>query len=320
MVLLTWLACAEPAPEPVEPEVTAPPVKLGLARAGAATGIAWVGVESGAFEAHGLDVAVVQLSTQKQLADALDAGLVDFALLGGVALVKKDFEGSDLVVLAGLVDRSTRRLAATLKVSEPTDLLGARVAVGGRTGADTLATQLALSRLGVPQDEVTWVYDKGGSLGSLARRKVQASVTAAPPRRIEDRDLKVLVELSEVPQPFPELVVATRIPTAEGPLVEPMLRGLVAAVELARSDRDRTLAVLGRHTAAAPEDLAWELDTRGPQTFTWPPEPTLVGFQAVIDHLALSAPIYVDHEAAPLLDTRVLDGLIAEGLFAPEAP
>lgn len=316
ILLLLAAGCARPvsstAPEP-EPMR----VKLGLVRATPASALAWVGTESGAYGLEGLEVSVVQLPSSGELLDALAVGTVDFALVGGVGVLKADFDGGDLVVLAGLLNRSTRRLAGSSSLTGVADLAGKRVAVGPKTAVDTLATQLALIDAGVDLDTITWRHGKGGALGGVVKGKADATSTNAPPSRVAEKDLQVLLEYASDAGAFPELQVAARIPTADGPLAAPFLRALVNAAEAYRTDRERALGWLEPHMAATPEALAWSFDHAGPAHYSWPPLPDPVGYQRVLNLLAVSEPRYQDHQAAELFDTRVIDALVAAGRFHP---
>lgn len=322
MFSLLLLACSDPAPPPApEPPPALPHVKLAIARPSAANAVAWVGVESGAWERHGLDVTIIQFSSSASAVEALAADTVDYALVGGVAVIKADFEGGDLTLLAGPLNRSVRRLVAGQDITSLEDLRGKRIALGDKGTGEAVAIQTALVAAGLPLDQVSWRYGKGGSLSVVRKDQAEAVSSTAPVDKLPELGLHVVLDLARDGGPYPALQLAARNGTAAGATASPLLAGLTEAMATYRDDRALALRVMDRHMALTDEAAAWSYDHEGPSLYSFPPEPDLAGLQRAIDHYAAHQPRYVGHQAAELVDTTALRALsLATPPAATDAP
>lgn len=296
-MLLLALACTpEPAPEP-PPERVA--LRLGLASRTPLHGIAWVAQETGAFDDQLLDVEIVVLQGSRSVARALDADEIDWGLLDGSTVLRWDFEGGDLVLVAGLVERSFRRIVSRRDLEKPAGLRGLTLAVGKEHEAEHLAAMVALDALDVPIESIEWVHESPATFKEVRSRELDAQLTATPPERLQQLDLHVVVELSDAPVEFTTMQLATRDANARSPEAA----RLVAALSTASShfeDRPATAALLAPHLELEPDDVEARLARLGPEPFHVRTDHT-AGLQAILDLLAREDVLYENHLAEELL-------------------
>ena len=295
-MLLLALSCSSPEvlDGPVEP-VERASVRLGLAADSTLHGIAWVAEDAGIFDAHGLDVDIEVLEGSRAVVRALDDDTLDWGLCDGATVLRWDFEGGDLVLVASLSERSHRRVYAK-KALSVSRLRHKRIAVGQDGGAEHLSLMLALDQLGVPPDEVEFVHGLERTFQPVRSREVDAQITLAPAERLEANGFHVVFELSDADVPYTTLQLATRDRNARAPEAERMVSAFRDAAALIEADPAKAASLLSAHLDI--DDVAGRLERQGPfQVRTDHSE----GLQALIDLLAREDVLYRGHRAEELL-------------------
>ena len=293
-MLLFALACSDPEPPPAPPPAPIE-VTLGLAAKSPLHGLAWVAHDQGIFEAHALQVEVVPLEGSRAVARALEHDEISWGLCDGATIFRWDFEqGGDLVLVAGLVDRSFRRIVARPPLNEVEDLRGKRIGVGRELEAEHLATMIALDAAGLGPGEVEYVFGQQRSLAPVRSREVDAQVTL---RAVED--LQVILDFDDTGASFTTLQLVTRDPRARTEEAERMVAALQEAEEAMRADPSAAVALLAPHLELTAEELAPRLDRQLPALDVRTDHTD--GLQAIIDLLAREDVLYRGHSAEALL-------------------
>ncbi len=124
---------------------------------------AFVAKDEGFFEKHGLDVTLSTVVNSALMPAALVGGTVQIAILTGPNIVLANEGGLDLVAVAGIAriqktnPRSNLVTRAELKIGEPEDLKGKKIAIPGINSSLDLVFKKWLLDRGVPPNEVTEV-------------------------------------------------------------------------------------------------------------------------------------------------------------------
>ena len=94
----------------------------------------WITKEAGLFKKHGLDVELLFIPGGPTAAAALLSGEVPISVVGGPAIVSSNLAGSDLVMIAGIVNTFAFQIVSVKSITAYQQLKGKRLGVN-RFGA-----------------------------------------------------------------------------------------------------------------------------------------------------------------------------------------
>jgi NitT/TauT family transport system substrate-binding protein len=155
------------------------------AQAGAFAPI-WITKEAGLFKKNGLDVNLLFIPGGPTAAAAMTAGELQAAAMAGPAIVSSNLAGSDLVMIAGIVNTFAFQLI-TDAITTPSQLKGKRVGVNRFGAAPDIAARYALRRMGIDPAEVT-ILQLGEQSTRLAAKRASLKLRSfCPPSRLWPR-------------------------------------------------------------------------------------------------------------------------------------
>ena len=195
----------------------------------------YVAQDQGFFRRYGLDLTFVHVRSgpigMAALASGetqLHEGSVTGAVLGSAA------EGTDLVFVAGMINKLIGNIMASPKIKTPADLKGKVIGVTSASGGSWMFTTLALEYWGLDakRDGITFRILGDESVRSQALLNDSIAAThlgytfAAP---LKSRGFTNLADLAELPIPFQSTGVMTtrRFINSSPEVVENVLRGIV---------------------------------------------------------------------------------------------
>lgn len=279
----------------------------------------WTAQESGAFTRHGLDVSLVYISSATKVAQAMLAGEVPIAVMGGEAVINAALAGADLVFVAGAVNRPLFFVVATPEIQRPADLKGKTLGVT-RYGASTdFAARLALRHWGLEPIKDVAILQMGGVpeiLAGLKAGSVKAGALSPPTnvraRREGYRELVNTADLGFFPH---DAIVTTRAFLKSNPeAVRAFLKGYAEGVHRYKSDKPFALEVLKKYTKVSDPDLLEETYALTRPVVEDPPLNLDVrGVQAVLDFVA--SPKAKTAKPEHFMDLRILKELEQSGFF-----
>src|SRR5262245_17068649 len=195
----------------------------------------FVAQDQGFFRRYGLDLTFVHVRNGPIGMAALAAGesqlhegSVTDAVLGSAA------EGTDLVFVAGMINKLIGNVMASPKIKTPSDLRGKVIAVTSMSGGSWMFTTLALEYWGLDakRDGITFriLGDESVRSQALANDTVAAThlgYTFSAP--LISKGFTNLGDLAKLPIPFQSTGTLTtrRYVNASPEVVENMLRGVV---------------------------------------------------------------------------------------------
>lgn len=220
-----------------------------------------VGLEEGIWQAHGIDLQIVNNGSGAKLIQALSAGSVDFGLSSGVemAFAAKGAPIRAVAAFAGEPRTVSVIVAADSPVKAPADLKGAVLAMPGiGSVSEWLAWQMAIAE-GWGKDGVT--IAAGGSVdGCLALiRSHQAAAMIGPPEvgyLLEARhEGRVAFGLAQFAPHFHAHVVYARNDLiANNPdLVKRFLEGFFGGIRFMKTHKEETTRIAVRALNSSPE-------------------------------------------------------------------
>ena len=89
----------------------------------------WITKEAGIFKKHGLDVELLFIPGGPTAAAALLSGAVPITVVGGPAVVSSNLAGSDLVMIAGIVNTFAFQIVTVKPITSYQQLKGKRLGV-----------------------------------------------------------------------------------------------------------------------------------------------------------------------------------------------
>ncbi|HEY7167729.1 MAG TPA: ABC transporter substrate-binding protein [Candidatus Binatia bacterium] len=285
----------------------------------------YVAQDQGFFRRYGLDLTFVHVRSGPVGMAALAAGesqlhegSVTGAVLGSAA------EGTDLVFVAGLINKLIGNIMAMPKIKTPQDLRGKVIAVTSPSGGSWMFTTLALEYWGLDakRDGITFRVLGDESVRSQALMSETVAAThlgytfAAP---LKARGFTNLADLAQLPIPFQSTgVLAKRTFINASPeVVEGVLRGIIDSLKFIAQPENKS-AVLkslakGLHLQT-PEQAIEGYETL-PLLYEKKIYPRVDGVRNVIRLLGMTNEKIRKLKAEDLVDDRFVRKLEREGRF-----
>jgi ABC-type nitrate/sulfonate/bicarbonate transport system substrate-binding protein len=195
----------------------------------------FVAQDQGFFRRYGLDLTFVHVRSgpvgMAAVASGdsqLHEGSVTGAVLGAVA------EGTDLVFVAGMINKLIGHIMASPKIKTPADLRGKVIAVTSMSGGSWMFTNLALDYWGLDpkRDGISFRVLGDESVRSQALLNDTVAAThlgytfAAP---LKSRGFTNLADLAQLPIPYQSTGILTKrsFTNSSPEIIENVLRGIV---------------------------------------------------------------------------------------------
>jgi ABC-type nitrate/sulfonate/bicarbonate transport system substrate-binding protein len=285
----------------------------------------YVAQDQGFFRRYGLDLNFVHVRNGPVGMAALAGGdsqmhegSVTGATLGAAA------EGTDLVFVAGMINKLIGNIMASPNIKSPSDLKGKIIGVTSASGGSWMFTTLALEYWGLDakRDGITFriLGDEAVRSQALLNGAIAAThlgYTFAAP--LKNQSFTNLGDLAQLPIPFQSTGVMTtrRFINASPEVVEGVLRGIVDSMAfIAQPDnKPAVLKSLTKGLRLATVEQAIEGYESLPLLYTRRIYPTVEGVRNVIRLLGLTNEKIRKLKAEDLVDDRFVKKLEKEGKF-----
>jgi ABC-type nitrate/sulfonate/bicarbonate transport system substrate-binding protein len=180
-----------------------------------AQAIPWITKEAGLFEKHGVDIQMIYIDGGPRAAQALLAGDVSIAQVGGSAPVAARLRGGDIVTLAGLMNALAFSLIVHPDIQRPEQLKGKSLAVSRLGSISDYASRKILTKWGLrPDRDVMLLQIPGGSPVRLAavQSGMVAGMVGQPPLTTMARRAKlhILAEPQDFGAAYPNTVISAQ--------------------------------------------------------------------------------------------------------------
>ena len=161
----------------------------------------WTAKDLGFYAKHGLDVELVLLVGAPLAVAALVSGETPIVHAGASAVIASNLAGSGTVLVAGSVNRFPYVLFVTDQIKKVEDLRGKKFGVSRIGSADNAAAITVLHKLGVKENEVTYV--QAGSiparLAAMQTNALQATLLQAPETlKAKEIGLRALLDFTKL--------------------------------------------------------------------------------------------------------------------------
>ena len=285
----------------------------------------YVAQDQGFLRRHGIDLTFIQVRNGPVGMAALASGETQMhegsatgAVLGSAA------EGTDLVFVAGMINKLIGNIMASPKIKTPADLKGKVIAVTSASGGSWMFTTLALEYWGLDakRDGITFRILGDESVRSQALLNDSVAAThlgytfSAP---LINRGFTNLADLTKLPIPFQSTGVLTtrRFMNASPEVVENVLRGIVDSLAFIAQPENKPAVLKSLMKGLRLKNVEQAIegyDTLG-QIYERKIYPRVDGVRNVIRLLGMTNEKIRKLKAEDLVDDRFVRKLEKEGKF-----
>ncbi len=213
----------------------------------------WVGKDLGRFREQGIDPEIITFSGGSAMLQAMLAGELNVAFVGGV-FVQASLRGADLVTVATPIDTFPYQLVVKSSIQKPEQLRGKRLGISRFGSASELGLRMALKKIGVdPEKSNVTIMQVGGQTDRFAALKsgvVDGTVFAAPFTGVASKlGFNVLLDMKKLGLPFPQQNIVARKSFIEknAALIEALLKAYVAGIRDAKMEKEKTIQIMARY-------------------------------------------------------------------------
>jgi len=249
-----------------------------------------VAINGGVYRKHGFDVENIQVGSSATVVQALLAGEVSFAHGGAVPVVAAVANGSDLKIIAAMINRFNYVMVSIPELRRPQDLRGKTLAISRVGSGDEFVMREALRRWNIDPDKDVRLLQVGLTLARLAAlqsRHVQASLVS-PPQIVEVQrfGLNVIADLTDLDVEFAHYTLATKgsLIVENRPFVERFFKAYVDGIRFYRSHPEAAMAYLRKFSKLNDAELRIVYDNIR-KRIREEPVPTTGGVRTIIRSL-----------------------------------
>ena len=279
----------------------------------------WTAKDMGYYAKNGLDVDLVLLVGAPLAVAALVGGETPIVHTGASAVITSNLAGSGTVLIAGAVNRFPYVLFVTDQIKRVEDLRGKKFGVSRIGGADNAAAATVLEKLGVKENDITYV--QAGSiparLAAMQTNALQATLLQAPETlKAKEIGLRALLDFTKLDVEWQQNGVAvTRDYIKRKPdTVRRFMRAYVEAIHYNLTNPKGAQKILQKYLAIkdekSVEEAYNEIVVKLTRRVPYPTEP---GIQLFLDQLKLKNPKAGQVKPTEFTDVTFLKELESSG-------
>ena len=281
----------------------------------------WTAKELGLFDKHGLDVELVLLVGAPLAVTALVSGETPIVHAGASAVITSNLQGSGAVLVAGGANRFPYVLFVTDEIKRVEDLRGKKFGVSRIGSADNAAAITVFNRLGIKENEVTYV--QAGSiparLAAMQTNALQATLLQAPETlKAKEIGLRALLDFTKLDVEWQQNgVAATRDYIKKRPdTVRRFIRGFVEGSHYNLTNPKGAQKILQKYLAIKDDKSVQESYNEIVAKLTLKvPYPTERGIQLYLDQLKFTNSKAAQAKPSDFTDVRFLKELESSGFI-----
>jgi NitT/TauT family transport system substrate-binding protein len=268
----------------------------------------WITKDAGLFKKNGLDVNLIFIPGGPTAAASMLAGEVQAVAMAGPAVVTSNLAGTDLVMVAGMVNTFAFQIITTKSITSAQQLKGKRIGVNRFGTAPDIAARFALRRLGIDPGEVTILQlgEQSTRLLAMKAGQLEAAVVLPPITTMAQREgMNVLMDMSELGAEFQitGLASSQAFIARNRPVAMQMMRSFVEGIHFYKTHKKQSMAIIARYMRTNDmEAVEATWDYFANKIVPRKPYPTAPGIKALLDLAAKERP-----EAAKVAPERIMN-------------
>ncbi len=265
------------------------------AQAGAFAPI-WIAKEAGFFKKNGLDVDLVFIPGGPTAAAALMAGEMQAVAMAGPAIVTSNLAGSDLVMIAGIVNTFAFQFVTIKEITAPAQLKGKRIGVNRFGAAPDVAARYGLKHMGIDPREVVILQlgEQATRLAAMKAGSLEAAILLPPITTMAQKEgMNVLLDMSEMGAEFQitGLASSRSFLTQKRPSALKFMRAFVEGIHYYKTRKKESMDIIARYMRTDDmEAVGATYDYFALKIVPKKPYPSLKGIKALLDLAAKDRP------------------------------
>ena len=232
--------------------VIAEPLRVGSPGLSAEFAPVWAANDRGLLKKYGFETEVIAMQGGTQLAQAIIAGSIPIAVMGGAYLTAA-VRGADLVMIATHMDKFPYSLIVKPNIKKVEDLKGTKLAISRFGSSSDAGLRVALQKLGLNPDKDVTILQVGGQTERFAALKggtVDGTVVIPPLSGAAQRlGYNALINMTELGIPYPQegVVVSRQMIGSRRETIIRFLKAYIEGVKEVKTDKEFAIAVMAKH-------------------------------------------------------------------------
>jgi len=232
--------------------VTAEPLRVGIPGLSAEFAPVWAANDRGLLKKYGFETEVIAMQGGTQLAQAIIAGSIPIAVMGGAYLTAA-VRGADLIMIATHMDKLPYSLIVKPNIKRVEDLKGTRLAISRFGSSSDAGLRVALQKLGLNPDKDVTIVQVGGQTERFAALKantVDGTVVIPPLTGAAQRlGYNGLINMTKLGIPYPQegVVVSRQILATRREMVSRFLKAYIEGVKELKANKEFAIGILAKH-------------------------------------------------------------------------
>ena len=284
----------------------------------------WVAKEEGFFKRFGTDPDLILIEGGTRGAQALISGDLPIMGMSGQPVISARARGSDLVMIAGTVNKMNYVLIGAPTIKKPEDLKGKRIGAAQAGTASYHAVLLGLKhwRLEARRDGITILQlgNQGARVASLQSGGSDAIiVNPGLGPSLKERGNNIVADFTELPIPYPQQTVSVRERTLKTnpEFVENVMKGVVVgnSFSLDPRNKERVKQILAKYlrlerVAQAEEHYQAALKVMAPKPYV-----DVAGITSMIEFITETDPLVAKVKPEVVINHAILKKLDESGFI-----
>jgi len=284
----------------------------------------WVAKEEGFFKRFGTDPDLILIEGGTRGAQALISGDLPIMGMSGQPVISARARGSDLVMIAGTVNKMNYVLIGAPTIKKPEDLKGKRIGAAQAGTASYHAVLLGLKHWGLDarRDRITILQlgNQGARVASLQSGGSDAIiVNPGLGPSLKERGNNIVADFTELPIPYPQQTVSVRERTLKTnpEFVENVMKGVVAgnSFSLDPRNKERVKQILAKYlrlerVAQAEEHYQAALKVMAPKPYV-----DVAGINSMIEFITETDPLVAKVKPEMVINHTILKKLDDSGFI-----
>jgi len=284
----------------------------------------WVAKEEGFFKRFGTDPDLILIEGGTRGAQALISGDLPIMGMSGQPVISARARGSDLVMIAGTVNKMNYVLIGAPTIKKPEDLKGKRIGAAQAGTASYHAVLLGLKHWGLEarRDRITILQlgNQGARVASLQSGGSDAIiVNPGLGPSLKERGNNIVADFTELPIPYPQQTVSVRERTLKTnpEFVENVMKGVVAgnSFSLDPRNKERVKQILAKYlrlerVAQAEEHYQAALKVMAPKPYV-----DVAGINSMIEFITETDPLVAKVKPEMVINHTILKKLDDSGFI-----
>jgi NitT/TauT family transport system substrate-binding protein len=282
----------------------------------------WITHERGFFRKYGLDAQLVFIESGTTTVQSLISKDVLLAQMAGAGVLQSRVRGSDVVMIAGVINTLTFKLYVDKNIRQPDQLKGKTVAVTRYGSSTDFALRYALERYGLTPEKDVAILQMGNMpamVASLESGKIQGAMLSSPfTLRAKNMGFPLMADLQMLGLEYQHTGLATTqaVIKTRPDLIRNAMKAYVEGIHYYKTHRAESLAILSKYLKTTDAEILSEVyEDVGLRLTAEKPYPTLRGIGIMLRELVATSPKAAAARPEEFVDLTFIKELDSSGFI-----